>query len=66
MVNAIIGRINLVGIGKTMRDHSNTKNMMIKKSLSGFTLLIISNLYADQANVIPAINAPISIEKPKK
>lgn len=44
-----------------MCDHSNTKNITMKKSLSDLILLLISNLYAELANVIPAIKAHISI-----
>lgn len=42
----------------------NTKNSTIKKSLSGFILLLISNLYGRVANVNHANNAPISNENP--
>ena len=45
-------------------DHSKTKNITIKKSLSGFILLVISNLYDEFAKVIPAISVPISIPNP--
>gem|GEM_PF-3410967 len=45
-------------------DQRNTKNNTIKKSLSGFILLLISNLYGSAANVNPANNAPISNENP--
>lgn len=45
-------------------DPSNTKKITIKKSLSGLILLVISNLYDELANVIHAINVPISIPNP--
>ena len=51
---------------KSTCDHNNTKNMTKKKSLSGLILLVISNLYAEFANVIPAIKAPISIPNPNR
>ena len=47
-------------------DHSKTKNITIKKSLSGFILLVISNLYDEFAKVIPAISVPISIPNPSR
>jgi hypothetical protein len=47
-------------------DHNNTKNITIKKSLNGFILLVISNLYDEFAKVIPAINVPISIPNPSR
>ena len=45
-------------------DHSNTKKITMKKSLSGLILLVISNLYDELAKVIHAINVPISIPNP--
>ncbi len=45
-------------------DHKNTKKRTIKKSLSGFILLLISNLYGSVAKVNQANNAPISNENP--
>lgn len=42
----------------------NTKNNTIKKSLSGFILLLISNLYGNDAKVNHARSAPISKENP--
>jgi len=41
-----------------------TKKSIIKKSLNGFILLSISNLYGNDAIVNQAINAPISNENP--
>ena len=41
-----------------------TKNNVMKKSLNGLILLLISNLYGKLANDNPAKNAPISIENP--
>ncbi len=43
-------------------DHKNTKNTIIKKSLNGLILLLISYLYGNDANVSHAINAHISKE----
>lgn len=48
-------------VAKFTCDPSNTKKITIKKSLSGFILLVISNLYEELAKVIHAINVPISI-----
>lgn len=42
-------------------DPSNTKKIIIKKSLNGLILLVISNLYGELAKLIHAINVPISI-----
>ncbi|MEI6672625.1 MAG: hypothetical protein WCL02_04785 [bacterium] len=53
--------IDIFVVAKFTCDHNNTKNITIKKSLNGFILLVISNLYDEFANVIPAINVPISI-----
>ena len=36
----------------------------MKKSFSTFILLVISNLYGEEANVIHANKAPISIKNP--
>jgi len=47
-------------------DHNKTKNITMKKSLSGLILLVISNLYDEFASVIPAINVPISIPNPSR
>ena len=47
-------------------DPSNTKKITMKKSLNGLILLVISNLYEEFANVIPAINVPISIPNPSR
>ena len=44
---------------------SVTKNNVAKKSFKEFTLLIISKLYGSVAKLIPAINAPMTIENPK-
>ena len=41
-----------------------TKNNVIKKSRIFMTFAIISKLYGNVAKVTPAINAPISIDKP--
>ena len=43
-------------------DHKNTKNTIIKKSLNGLILLLISYLYGNDAKVNHAINAQISSE----
>ena len=56
--------IVLFVVQKFTCDHNNTKNITIKKSLSGLILLVISNLYDELANVIHAINVPISIPNP--
>ena len=60
------GRIVLAIFPKLTCDPSNTKNMTMKKSLSGLILLVISNLYAEFANVIHAIKVPISIPNPSR
>jgi hypothetical protein len=51
---------------KSKCDHNNTKNITMKKSFNDFILLIISNLYDEFANVIPAINVHISIPNPAR
>jgi len=56
--------IGVVVVQKLICDHKSTKKMTMKKSLSGLILLVISNLYAELANVIHATNVPISIPKP--
>ena len=56
--------IVLCVVQKFTCDPSNTKNITMKKSLSGLILLVISNLYDELANVIHAINVPISIPNP--
>ena len=43
---------------------NETKNNVTKKSLKGLTLPTIPILYGRFPRVIPAINAPIAIEKP--
>ena len=53
--------IDIFVVAKFTCDPSNTKKITIKKSLSGFILLVISNLYEELAKVIHAINVPISI-----
>jgi hypothetical protein len=53
--------IDMFVVQKFTCDPSNTKKITIKKSLSGLILLVISNLYDELANVIHAINVPISI-----
>lgn len=58
--------IDIFVVQKLTCDHSNTKKITMKKSLSGLILLVISNLYDELANVIPAINVPISIPKPSR
>lgn len=58
--------IGIVVAQKLTCDHSNTKKMTIKKSLNGLILLVISNLYDEFANVIHAINVPISIQNPSR
>lgn len=62
-ITKIISGINIdkLVVAKFTWDQSNTKKITIKKSLSGFILLVISNLYEEFANVIHAINVPISI-----
>ena len=42
---------------------SDTKNITAKKSLRGFVNEMISMLYGRLARVIPAIKAPIAIER---
>jgi len=62
MMNINNGRIIAIFVvQKFTCDHSNTKNITMKKSLSGLILLVISNLYDELAKVIPATNVPISI-----
>lgn len=53
--------IEIFVVAKLTCDHNSTKNMTIKKSLSGLILLVISNLYDEFASVIHAISVPISI-----
>ena len=43
---------------------NETKNNVAKKSLNGLTCPCISKLYGNEARPKPAINAPITIEKP--
>jgi len=57
-------RTDHVVVQKLTCDHNSTKNSTMKKSLNGLILLVISNLYEEFANVIPAINVPISIQNP--
>lgn len=59
-MNINSGREMLVIFQKLTCDQSSTKNIMIKKSLSGFILLVISNLYDEFARVIHATKVPIS------
>lgn len=56
--------IGVVVVQKLTCDPSSTKKMTMKKSLSGLILLVISNLYDELANVIHAINVPISMPNP--
>lgn len=58
--------IFIVVAQKLTCDPKSTKKITIKKSLSGFILLVISNLYDELANVIHAINVPISIPNPNR
>ena len=53
--------IDILVVQKFTCDPNNTKKITIKKSLNGFILLVISNLYDELAKVIHAINVPISI-----
>jgi hypothetical protein len=58
--------IDMFVVPKFTCDPSNTKNITIKKSLNGFILLVISNLYDEFAKVIHATNVPISIPNPSR
>jgi len=51
-------------VAKFTCEPSRTKKITIKKSLSGFILLVISNLYDEFAKLIHAIRVHISIPKP--
>ena len=53
-------------VQKLTWDQSKTKKITMKKSLKGFILLVISNLYAELAKVIHAINVHISIPNPNR
>ena len=53
-------------VAKFTCEPSSTKNITIKKSLSGLILLVISNLYDELAKVIHAIKVPISIQNPSR
>jgi hypothetical protein len=46
---------------KLICDHRSTKNMTIKKSLNGLTLLVISYLKVELERHIPAISVPNSM-----
>jgi len=58
--------IDILVVQKFTCDHNKTKKITIKKSLSGFILLVISNLYDEFARLIHAINVPISIPNPSR
>lgn len=61
MIHMTNGRTMALIFKKLTCDPSNTKKMIIKKSLSGLILLVISNLYDELANVIHAMSVPISM-----
>lgn len=62
--NMIIVPPELRTLERSSCEPSDTKKSTIKKSLSGFVLLAISNLYGNEERLNPAINAQISREKP--
>ena len=63
-VKTINGLIIRFAEPNTRLSPNETKKIVAKKSLNGFTRPIISGLYGRLANATPATNAPMIIDNP--